>query len=41
MTRESDGNELSFLRYMECVPRLQQVNDALRCVSVLGDCGLC
>lgn len=31
---ESDGDELAFLRYMECVTPLDEVDEALKCVCL-------
>lgn len=35
MKGESKGRELAFVRFMECVPPLDEMDGALRCLSQL------
>lgn len=38
--RESDENELAFVRYLECLALLDKVNETMKCVFEITDSGL-
>lgn len=41
MEDKSDCKELAIVLYMECAAPLDEVNEALRCVSIVRDRGFC